>query len=131
MRPRDCRHTLATFVRQIPIDFTDDRDIGDGGMGGEHIFDLEGRDVLGVADDRILDSACDADVAVGVDHSEVAGAQPAILVERVGVERGIRVAEEALRSLEPQLTIDHAHANPRYRCADGVVEHLRRGVKRW
>ncbi|GLE50708.1 hypothetical protein ATCCBAA256_02950 [Mycobacterium montefiorense] len=110
-------------------------------MGGEHIFDLEGRDVLGVADNRVLDSAGDPHIAVGVDQPEIAGAQPAFIVERVGVERGLRVAQEALRSLEPQLplvpdgqfgfvVVDHANAHPRYRCADGVIEHLGRGVKR-
>ena len=66
------------------------------GCGG-HIFDLQGRNIFRVADDCILDATRHADVAVRVHQSEIAGAQPAVFVERVFVERGIGIAEEALR----------------------------------
>jgi hypothetical protein len=110
-------------------------------VGGQHIFDLEGRNILCVADDRVFDTAGDTDIAAGIDQPQIAGAQPAFLIERVGVECRVRIAEEALGSLEPQLTfmpdgqfdfsvVDHADADPWYRRAHGVVEHLRRGSKR-
>jgi hypothetical protein len=41
-------------------------------MGGEHIFDLEGRNILSVADDRIPATTGNADVAVCIDPPEIA-----------------------------------------------------------
>jgi hypothetical protein len=74
-------------------------------MGGEHIFDLEGRNILRVADDRIPDATGNADVAVCIDQPEIARAQPAVLVERVGVQCGVGVAEKGSR--------DRTHAKTR------------------
>ena len=45
------------------------------------------------------------DVAVGVDAGEVAGAEPAVGGEGVGVERVVEVAEEQLRPAHLQLAV--------------------------
>ena len=69
----------------------------------QDVLDLAGGDVLGVADDDVLQPAGDGDVAGVGDDAEVAGAEVALLVERVGVERGVGVAQEELRAAEAQL----------------------------
>lgn len=81
----------------------DDGDVGDGGMGRERILDLEGGDVLRVADDRVFGATGDADVAVRIDQAEIACAQPPVVVESLGVQRRIGVTEETLGALESQL----------------------------
>jgi hypothetical protein len=61
-------------------------------VGEEEVLDLLGRDVLALADDHVLEPAGDRDVAAGVDRAQVAGAEPAVVVEGVGVERRVEVA---------------------------------------
>jgi hypothetical protein len=85
------------------VGHSDDRDVGDRGVGGQHILDFEGGNILRVADDRIFDTTRDTDIAVCINQPEIACAQPSILVERVGVKCGVGITEEALGSLEPQL----------------------------
>src|SRR5262245_54819215 len=58
------------------------------------ILDLFRRDVLAAADDQVLDAAGDSEVAVGVDAGFVAGAKPAIRVDRR--TRRLRVVVVAL-----------------------------------
>src|SRR5690606_21320366 len=77
----------------------------DVGVAHHGLLDLERRDVLGVADDEVLETTGDPDVAVTIDQTEVAGAEPAIGVEGVGIQGGVDVALEALRSPESQLAL--------------------------
>ena len=59
--------------------------VGDADHGGlahgrvelERLLDLDRRDVLAAGHDEVLGAVDDGEVAVGVDHGEVAGAQPA------------------------------------------------------
>jgi hypothetical protein len=43
----------------------------------EHVFHLDGRDVLAARDDDVLAAVLDLDVAVGVLHGQVAAVEPA------------------------------------------------------
>ena len=117
-------HERAHALAGARIGCGDDRDVDDRGVLVERFLDLQRRDVLGVADDDVLDPTGHAHVAVGVDDPEVAGAEPAVGVERGGVERGVDVPEEALRTAEPELALlagralplvagDHADAHAR------------------
>ena len=75
------------------------------GMRVEHVFDFLGRDVLALADDDVLDAAGDDDRAVLVEARHVAGVQPAVVGERVGVERAVDVAAHHLRALHHELAV--------------------------
>ena len=66
---------------------TDDRDVGDRGVGVENVLDLFGRDVLAFANDDVLEPAGDGEETVVVELAEVAGAKPALVVECVRVRR--------------------------------------------
>ena len=73
-------------------------------MPVQHVLHLGGRDVLRVANDHILQSPRDPDVAGGQHQAEVAGTEEAVIVERVLHELGVRVRAEELRPEETQLT---------------------------
>src|SRR5262249_36554780 len=74
----------------------DDGGLRDRGMGGEQILQLARADVLTLPDDDVLPPPGDAEIAGGVEPPEVAGAEPAVRGDGLGVERGGPVAEEAL-----------------------------------
>ena len=80
---------------------------GDADLGQlvQHVLDLRGRDVLALADDDVLEPAGEGHVAVVVHHTEVAGTEPTLLVERVGFERGIGVALEQHRTGDADLAL--------------------------
>src|SRR5205085_3053985 len=59
----------------------DDLGIADRGMGVQVLLDLARIDVLAAADDHVLDTADDVDVALGVHGREVAGVHPAGVVD--------------------------------------------------
>ena len=59
----------------------------------------------GVADDDVLQAPGDRHVAGVGDDAEIAGAEEALLVERVGVELGVGVAQEEVRPPEPELAL--------------------------
>ena len=63
----------------------DDRRLAHAGMLVEHLLDLARVDVVAAADDHVLLAVDDVEVAVVVDAPDVAGAEPA-----VGVDRGRR-----------------------------------------
>ena len=74
----------------------DARGLGDVGMRDEQRLDLLGRDVLAAADDDVLQPVDDREV-LAVVHREVAGAEPAAVDERVGVERARRGSRRTSR----------------------------------
>ena len=119
----------------------------DVGMAVEQLLDLDDRDVLGVADDDVLDATRDADVAVHIDRPEVPGVEPSVGIDRILVERRVDVTGEALGTLKLELTlppgaahvaprVHGAHRDTRRRTTDGRRDDLggvgwcrRRGVR--
>src|SRR5581483_10672817 len=63
---------------------SDDGDVGDGGVLGQHRFDLGGSDVLAPPDDRVVTPALNEEITVGVEPPEIPGGEPAVGVERRG-----------------------------------------------
>ena len=92
----------AHLLAHHRIGHRDARRLGDAGMGDEQRFDLLRRDVLAAADDDVLQPVDDREV-LAVVHREVAGAEPAVVDERVGVERRVEVADEHLGPAREQL----------------------------
>ena len=58
------------------VGHADHGDLDDRGVGGERVLDLDARDVLAAGDDDVLQAVADLDVAVGMHHAEIAGAEP-------------------------------------------------------
>ena len=56
-----------------------DGDFGDGGVIGQRLLHFDRRDVLAARDDDVLHAVAQFDVAIGMDHGEVAGVEPAAL----------------------------------------------------
>jgi len=119
-------HPLAGAL----IGQADHRDVGDQRMATQNVLDLRGRDVLRVADDDVLQPPGDAHVAAGVDLAQVAGAKPPLVVERRAIVGRVDVTQEALRALEPQLTVGHPDLDPRAGPADGLRQHAGRVIVR-
>src|SRR5437763_86505 len=94
---------------------TDHGDVADAGVREQQVLDFLGADGLALADDDVLESARDRDVAVGILEAEVAGAEPAVVVEGVGIERRVHVPAAQHRALDADLTL-----LPRLR--DGLIE---------
>src|SRR5947208_8186259 len=82
-----------------------DRHLGDGRVRREQVLQLAGADVLALADDDVLPPPGDAEVALGVERAEVAGAEPAVGREGVGVQGRVAVAEEALGAARQDLAL--------------------------
>src|SRR5690606_20064148 len=62
-------------------------------MAIEYLLDLEGGDVLAAGDDDVFRAVLDLDIAIGMDHAQVAGSEPAA---GQGLLRGCRVLQVAL-----------------------------------
>ena len=62
----------------------DDGDFGDGGVIGQRLLHFNGGDVLAAGDDDVLHAVAQFDVAIGVDHGEVAGVEPAAVKGLLG-----------------------------------------------
>ena len=58
-----------------------DADLGHRVHAEQQLLDLLGADVLAAPDDDVRDPVGDGEVAVGVEHADVAGAVPAVGVE--------------------------------------------------
>src|SRR5215207_9388113 len=116
-----------------------DRDLADGGMLVEDLFDLARVDVEPAADDQLLLAVDDEEVAVLVALREIAGVQPSVLVDGPGGRfRAVPIAAHhhrpanqdlayvALRHVVP-LLIDQAHLDAVHRKADraGLALDLR------
>ena len=62
---------------------TDHRGFADGGMLVEDVLDLARIHVVSATDDHVLLAIDDEEVTVLVDPGQVAGAEPAVIVDRV------------------------------------------------
>ena len=104
-------------------------------MGAEQVLDLLGADVLTLADDHVLEAPSQREVAIFTEHPKVAGPEPALLVERIVVERRVGVTPEHHRTLDPDLSLvarcghlaskgDDPHGGALDRRAIGVGELL-------
>ena len=82
------------------------RDVHDVGVPEENVLELERRDVLAVPDDHVLEATGDNDVPLGVELTQVPRAEPTLVVERIGIEGRVHVAQEALWALQPQFPVD-------------------------
>jgi len=80
-------HDFAPLIVGHP----DDRDVDHGGMLGQHPFHLDRVDVLAAGDDHVLQPVLDEDVAAVVDSADIAGAEPAVLCDRLGRRLGLVV----------------------------------------
>ena len=82
----------------------DDRGLGHGGMGGEHLLDLGGEHVEPRHDDQVLGPIDEVEVAVVVGGGHVAGVQPTVGVEHLGGRLGVAVvAGEHVVAANPDL----------------------------
>ena len=64
------------------------------GWLGDGLLDLDRGDVLAAGDDHVLAAVAQLDVPVGVQHAEVAGAEPAVRRGLRGVASGVVVVAE-------------------------------------
>ena len=82
-----------------------DADLGDRVEAHQQLLDLLGADVLAAADDDVGDAVGDREVAVVVEHADVAGAVPPVVVEDRRGQRGVDVADEAVRAPAQDLAV--------------------------
>ena len=73
------------------------------GMRTSMLLDLGRAHVLAAADDDVLLAVGDREVAVGVEHADVAGHEPAVGANAAAVSGGIGVADEAVGPAAPDL----------------------------
>ena len=71
----------------------------------QQLLDLLGADVLAAADDDVGHAVGDGEVAVVVEHADVAGAVPAVVVEGRGGQLGVGVAEAAVGATAEDLAV--------------------------
>src|SRR5262245_1676189 len=118
--PRHDAGAHALAARRVR--HADHRHVGDGGMCRQLVLDALGREVLALADDDVLLAAGDADVALGVAHGEVAGAEEA--VGREGrVQLGVEVTHAELCAVGFDLALDAGTD-----LASRLVDQARHGV---
>ena len=94
-------------------------------VAGEHVLDLAGVDVEAAGDDHVIAAVLEVDVAVGVHHAHVAGADPPVPEL---LRRGLRVAD-VLGERERRLHRDLAELAER-QLRTGVVGDLDEGEER-
>src|SRR5262245_5037911 len=99
-------HDRARDLTSGHIGEPDHGHLRDRRMRGDELLHLARADVLALADDDVLLPPGDAQEAVAVEGAEVAREEPAVLGEGVGVERGVAVAEKALRPAREDLAFD-------------------------
>ena len=71
----------------------------------QHVLDRLGREVLALADDDVLLAAGDAEIAVRVDHAEVAATEEAVGGERLGLQSRVDVADAHLGTEDEDLAL--------------------------
>ncbi len=76
-----------------------DGHLADGGVAQEDVLDLGGVGVEPAADEHVLDAVGDGEVAARIEHADVAGVEPALVVE--GGRGGVGVAVVALHQVVP------------------------------
>src|SRR3546814_9842758 len=69
----------------------DHRRLHDLGMPEQHVLDLQRRDVLAARDDDVLGAVLDLAVAVGMQHRQVAAAEPDVGERLAGRRRVLQV----------------------------------------
>ena len=105
---------LAPLVRRR----ADDGGVDHRRMRAQDVLDLARVHVVAAADDQLLRPSDDAEVAVGVELADVAGAEPAVGGERLGVGVGpVEVAGEHVRAPHLDLVRCLRRAAPRRRAA--------------
>jgi hypothetical protein len=72
---------------------------------GQQVLDLAGAELLATPVDDVLAAPGDGDVAGIVDRAQVAGVEPTSVVDDLGAQRGVDVAEHALGPAHPQLAL--------------------------
>ena len=105
----------------------------------ERLLDLHRIDVLSAADDHVLDPVGEEEVAVGVEVTAVAGAQPPVCGQRrCGLLRTVEVPRRDVRSAQPHLAglarrglrargrVDDPQLHPRERAAGAAQQVLAR-----
>src|SRR5262245_49901110 len=102
-RPRQRPYERAAVLAEPLVVRSHERDLGHPGYVQQHLFDLRRADVAAAADDDVALAVDDRQVAVGIQHADVAGRVPVVLPEDLLRELGVRVAEEALGPATPDL----------------------------
>ena len=88
---------------------------GDRGHAHQNLFDLERADVLAAANDDVGLAVGDGQIAVVVEHADVARAIPAVAVEGCAVSLVIGVAEAEIGTATEDLAVvaePDLHARP-------------------
>ena len=75
-------------IRDRRIGHADDLHVPDLGMGVDEVLNLLGVDVLAAADNHVLDAAGDFEVALGRAAGQIAGVEPAVLIDGGGCGLG-------------------------------------------
>jgi hypothetical protein len=92
-------HERLGQLARLDVGDADDGDVGHARVGHEERLELGRRDLEALELDELLHPVDDREVAVLVEATDVAGVEPAVLVDRVG--RGLGVAQVALHDLGP------------------------------
>src|SRR5690606_37895856 len=101
--------------------------LGDGGHAEQHLLHLQRADVLAAADDQVGLAVGDGQVAVVVEHTDVAGVVPAVVIEGPGGQRVVGVTQAEVRSAGEDLTVlGDADLHAGARIAVGVEPFLLR-----
>ena len=124
-------HDLLAIVR---IGYADDLNVGNLGVGVDEVLYFLGIDVLTAADYHILDTARDLEVAVGQAAQQVAGMEPAVLVDGGGGGLGhlivalhnVVAAGNAVWNFLAGLGVDYLALNAEEGAADGIYAHFER-----
>src|SRR4029450_2759981 len=74
-----------------------DADLRDRIHAHQQLLDLLGADVLAAADDDVRHAIGDREVSLVVEHADIASPVPPFIVENLGGQLGIDVADEAVR----------------------------------
>ena len=97
----------------------------DGGMGRHDLLDRDGADVLAAAEDEVRRAAGQAEVAVGVQLTDVAHPHPAVLGEQLVVVGATQVAEAGRRAAANRLSAtgfrDVASPSNNRTCISGTI----------
>ncbi len=93
--PENRRHPLA----QSGVGSGHHRSLGNLRHAQQYFLDFEGADVLATPDDQVGGAIGDGQVAVLVEHADVTGAIPTLLVEACRGQRVIGVAQAQVRPL--------------------------------
>ena len=103
--PSRTRTTAAACSPEPVVGRGHHADLGHRVDAEQQLLDLLGADVLAAPDDDVGDAVGDGEVAVVVEHADVAGAVPAVVVEGRGGQLGVGVAEAAVRAPAEDLAV--------------------------